>query len=185
MKSRYIDETIDYKGRELRPLWLYERLGLEGDAIAAFTGSCSVKGRDLVDIEDFKLGKTVAGERMLHFIAEIFGLGMPGIVFAQRLLCAAAVRVINRLACGEHIERRGDDLWVAEGKLSVSVATVSPVSGLIHMGLNITAAGVPVRAACLDDLGVDARDAADGILADFTAEVDGCRRAASKVRPVT
>ena len=183
MKTLLITEAIDYTGRELRPHWIMGRCGLVGDAVVSFTGSCDVSGSDLVDIEDRALGNTVAGDRMLHFIAELFGVGLPGIVFAQRLLCSAARDAVEA-AAGVTVKREGDDLFVGTGKLSVSVATVSPVSGLIHMGLNITTAGVPVEAACLEDLKIDPAAAADKILASFAREIEGALDAARKVRPV-
>jgi hypothetical protein len=185
---------------ELRSGWLRERFGLEGDAIVAFHGPCSVKGDDLVDLEDLEAGLTVEGDNMLHFIAEISGIGLPGIAFVQRLLCIIARRAVED-ACGRtgkgesgkrdrcKVRRDGDDLYVGEGKLSVSIATVSPESGrpesgLIHLGLNISKAGVPVRAACLEDLGVDYGEVARVVLADFAGEVEGGLHAAKKVRRV-
>jgi hypothetical protein len=184
VKTAYLDERIDYSGKELRSHWLMERFGMVGDAVASFVGSCHVTGEDLVDREDFLKGNIVAGESMLHFIVEIFGVSMPGIVFAQRLLCTIVRESIDS-ACGKAaITRKGDDLFVGDGKLSVSVATVSPVSGLIHLGLNMTSAGVPVKAASLDELGVDHQRLAREVLMRFGDEVDSCLDAARKVKPV-
>lgn len=183
MKTLFVTDRIDYTGRELRPHWIMERCGLVGDAAVSFMGSCDVSGEDLVDLEDRALGNTVAGDRMLHFIVELFGIALPGIVFAQRLLCAAAKDAIEA-AVRVAIRRDGDDLFVDTGKLSVSVATVSPVSGLIHMGLNIAKDGVPVEAACLEDLKVDPTVLAEEVLASFAREIDGALEAAKKVRPV-
>jgi hypothetical protein len=183
MKTLYSTDRIDYTGRELRPHWIMEKFGLVGDAAVGFTGSCKVKGEALVDLEDRALGNTVEGERMLHFIVEMFGLGMPGIVFVQRLLCAG-VRDAVSSAGNVAVTRIGDDLYVGDGKLSVSVATVSPVSGLIHLGLNISKAGVPVKAACLSDLGVDPEVLAGDILSGFANEIESAAQAAAKVRPV-
>ena len=183
MKTLFVTDRIDYTGRELRPHWIMELCGLVGDAAVSFVGSCDVSGEDLVDLEDRALGNTVAGDRMLHFIVELFGIALPGIVFAQRLLCTAAKEAIEA-ASAAAIRRDGDDLFVGTGKLSVSVATVSPVSGLIHMGLNITKAGVPVEAACLEDLKIGPAALAEEILASFAREIDGALEAAKKVRPV-
>jgi hypothetical protein len=198
VKTKFAHERIDYTGRELRSGWLAERLGLEGDAIGAFRGSCMVSGGDLVDLEDFEAGNIVAGQDMVHFIVEIKGLCLAGITYAQRLLCSMVREILNSVGggsgaggvgggvagAGARVERRGDDLFVGEGKLSVSVATVSPKSGLIHLGLNVTTEGVPVRAACLADLGVDPAWLADRVLAAFAAEVDSCLKASGEVRPV-
>jgi hypothetical protein len=183
MKTLFTPDRIDYTGRELRSHWIMERFGLVGDAGVGFIGACSVRGEDLVDLEDRTLGNTVEAERMLHFIVEIFGLGMPGAVFAQRLLCAVAGRIVEHEGNGE-VAREGDDLYVGDGKLSVSVATVSPVSCLIHLGLNVSDRGVPVKAACLNDLGIAPERLAPMILSGFAGEVAGVREAAQKVRPV-
>jgi hypothetical protein len=184
VKARLIEERVDYTGRELRSRWIAGRAGLEGDAIAAFRGACLVTGADLVDLEDFELGNIVAGDDMLHFIVELCGLSLVGITLAQRLLCSITRDVLNEGVGRPAVERRGDDLFLGRGKLSVSVATVSPASGLIHLGLNITTAGVPVEAACLADLGLDHRWVAGEVLGRFAAEVDSVVRASRKVRPV-
>jgi hypothetical protein len=184
MTIRLMEERIDYTGRELRSRWIMERCGIEGDAIVAFRGSCMVTGEDLVDREDFALGNIVAGDDMLHFIVEIFGLGLLGVTLAQRLLCSIAQGVLNSSVGRPAVERRGDDLFLGSGKLSVSVATVSPVSGLIHLGLNITTAGVPVEAASIADLGVDHRWVAEEVLSRFAGEIDSSLKATYKVRPV-
>jgi len=184
MKTHLAKEEIAYTGKELRSHWVLERFGLKGDAIVAFVGTCMVAGKDLVDVEDFRSGQIVAASRMLHFIVEIFRIDLIGIVFAQRLLCSIVTELINsRLGCAR-VERKGDDLFVGDGKLSVSIATVSPVSGLIHLGLNITDEGVPVKASCLDELGVDPHELATGVLEQFSSEVDSCFGATGKVRPV-
>jgi len=191
VNSRFIEEIVPYNGVELRSGWVLERFGLEGDVIVAFHGPCSVKGDALVDLEDLAAGETVEGENMLHFIAEISGIGLPGIAFLQRLLCIIAGRAVEEVRgpapC--EVRRDGDDLYVGEGKLSVSIATVSPESGrpesgLIHLGLNISTAGVPVRAACLEDLGVDYRELAPLILKAFVQEVEGGLHASRKVKRV-
>lgn len=184
MKTKLVEERIDYSGRELRSHWIMERVGLEGDAIVAFRGACLVTGEDLVDREDYARGFIVAGDNMLHFIVEIFGLGLLGITLAQRLLCSIATEAVNSVSEGGRVERRGDDLYVGRGKLSVSVATVSPVSGLIHLGLNVTTEGVPVEAEGLANLGIDPAVLADKVLSRFAEEIDSSIRATYKVRPV-
>lgn len=184
MKTGMATAGIYYSGRELRSRWIAEQFGLEGDAIVAFRGACRVEGGDLVDLEDFEAGNIVAGRDMLHFIVEIFGLGLLGITLAQRLLCSIAREVANSSAEPGPVERKGDDLFVGNGKLSVSVATVSPVSGLIHLGINVTKEDVPVEAACLNDLGIDPARFADRLMSRFAEEVDSSIRASFKVKRV-
>ncbi|RLF91350.1 DUF366 domain-containing protein, partial [Thermococci archaeon] len=54
-------------------------------------------------------------------------------------------------------ERKGDDIYVGDRKLSISIATISPVSIKIHIGINVTSRGVPqdVKAIGLQELGID------------------------------
>lgn len=184
MKHILARESIEYTGAELRSGFIKEILGLEGDAIAAFRGPCRVSGDRLVDLEDLRAGLTVWGDDMLHFIVEVFDIGLAHITALQRLLCTAAKDEIDSAAGRLAVERRGDDLFVGAGKLSVSVATVSPRSGLIHMGLNVTTDGVPVEASCLRDLGLEPAEVALAVMERFTREIDSIDHATRKVRPV-
>ena len=184
MKHRLAEERIDYTGAELRSYYIRDRFGIEGDCIVAFRGRCRVSGERLVDLEDFRAGATVWGDDMLHFIVEIFGMNLAHVTALQRLLCATAKDVVDSAAAGLVVDRRGDDLFVGDGKLSVSVATVSPVSGLIHLGLNVTAEGVPVEAACLKDLGLDPEKTATELMRKFVGELTSIKSATAKVRPV-
>jgi hypothetical protein len=90
-----------------------------------------------------------------------------------------------------HIEmrlsRRGDDLFAGTGKLSVSIATITQVSTMIHLGVNLTAYGAPVEAIGLLDLGVPEKgvfDVAEQILNAYTREMEGVNLARCKVRGV-
>ena len=175
---------MDYTGVELRSGFIRDAFGLAGDSIVAFRGACRVSGERLVDLEDFRAGETVWGDDMLHFIVEIFGVNLSHITALQRLLCTLARDVVDSAAGGPVVERRGDDLFVGDGKLSVSVATISPVSGLIHLGLNVRTEGVPVRAACLDDLGLEPGAIALELMGRFKEEIESIEAATRKVRPV-
>ncbi len=184
MKHQLAEDRIDYTGTELRSFFIRDKFGIEGDAVVAFRGECRVSGERLVDLEDFRAGATVWGDDMLHFIVEIFGMNLSHVTVVQRLLCVTAKDVVDRSTGRLTVQRRGDDLFVEGGKLSVSVATVSPVSGLIHMGLNVTTGGVPVRAACLRDLGLEPEKVALEVMREFVKEVDSIEQATHKVRPV-
>jgi len=184
MKHRLAEEKMEYTGAELRSRFIRDTFGIEGDAVVAFRGECRVSGERLVDLEDFEAGETVWGDDMMHFIVEIFGMDLAHVTAVQRLLCAAAKDVVDSAAGRLAVERRGDDLFVGSGKLSVSVATVSPVSGLIHMGLNVSTDGVPVEAACLEDLGLDPERTALEVMERFVGELDSIDYATRKVRPV-
>ena len=80
------------------------------------------------------------------------------------------------------LERRGDDLYLGAGKLSVSIATRSAVSSLIHFAVNVTRAGTPVRTSSLADLKVDPAVFARDLLARSAREAASLHEARVKVR---
>ncbi len=82
------------------------------------------------------------------------------------------------------LRRDGDDLWAGERKLSVSIATASPVSTLMHVALNIDPTGAPVPAVGLAEWGVDPEELAGEVLASYAAEMASADRARCKVRGV-
>jgi hypothetical protein len=123
---------------------------------------------------------------MLHIMVERFDPDLERAVLLQRLLVAlTADRIRGALAPDRAatVRRLGDDLFVGEGKLSVSVATLSPVSALIHLGLNIDDRGTPVRAAALGPLGIDPARLAADLLGDLAGELAGAAAALAKVAP--
>ncbi|MEZ6197194.1 MAG: DUF366 family protein [Planctomycetota bacterium] len=176
-------EPVDYDGRQLRSHWLYETFGLAGDAAAAFVGRADVAGEHLVDLADRQAGLVIRADRMLHLIVEVFDPRLDRAVSLQRHLVHAARELVEERS-GARLRRSGDDLFHGEGKLSVSIATVSAVSNLVHLGINVTNAGTPVRTASLEDLGLDAAATARDLLARFADDLESMGKAAVKVRPV-
>jgi hypothetical protein len=166
-----------YTGAELRPHFLLRSFGLKGDAIGAFIGPCEVKTEELVDWEDRLVNDHIRARSMVHFIGEFFGMGLSEGVFLQRLFMASL---------GESLRatRDGDDLFVNSRKLSVSIVTASPVSVLLHAGINIDPEGAPVAAIGLEEIGVDARLWVPGVLERFASEWASMKWACAKVRPV-
>ncbi len=175
-------ETRAYRGVELRSHWIYETFDIQGDAVVAFVGPVDVRGDDLVDLADRKDGLHIAGRSMLHLIVESFGPDLDRAVMLQRLLVLLAVEGLRR--GGARIERRGDDLFHEGGKISVSIATISPVSCLVHLGINVTNEGTPVKTAALADLGLEPEAFARELMAAYAAELGLMSRAAAKVRGV-
>ena len=84
------------------------------------------------------------------------------------------------------LERDGDDLFFNGGKLSVSIATKSPTSVLIHTALNIISDNTPVKAAGLSsDMNFfDIKELAYNILNAYTKEHEEIIMASTKVRGV-
>ncbi|MBL8754670.1 MAG: DUF366 family protein, partial [Planctomycetes bacterium] len=157
MRAHYCDDRIDYDGSQLRAHWLLARFGLCGDAIVGFRGACRVADAEIADLADVD-GPGIAGGDMVHFVWESFA--HPDLLLAthrQRLLAAQAREVLAALAPARPVERRGDDLFVGDGKLSISIATVTPVSSVLHFAVNAANGGAPVATSALADLGVEPR----------------------------
>src|SRR5262245_56903827 len=134
----------------------------------------------MVDVEDVRAKSRIASPMMLHFIAEHFDLDLEKAVLRQRLLAA-----IVRDELGGEVRREGDDLFLGPGKLSISIATLTPVSSKVHFGINVERAlDVDVETRSLKDVGVDATDLARRVLAQYAAQIDGIHDARTRVRGV-
>ncbi len=184
MHTLIAEQTIAYTGHQLRSHWILDTFGLQGDAIVAFTGPCHVALSEMVDLADVAAGEAIEAAQMLHLIAEHFDHDLHRAVLRQRLLICI---IAERLAAGERVpdlRRDGDDLYAAERKLSVSIATLSPVSTLIHVGLNIDPTGAPVPAVGLGEWQIDADWLAREVLEGYAAEMADVDLATCKVRGV-
>jgi len=185
MNWLWVEEPIPYTGAELRSHWLRERFGLRGDAAAAFVGPCGVRKEHVIDMDERISGEPIAAQSMLHMICEHFQVSLREMVVRQRLLSAICLETMREKGSelAQMLTRRGDDLFLGRRKLSVGIATVSPVSALCHFGVNVTEAGVPVPAAALDELGLAPGIFGPLVLERYAAEMDGVVDAVAKVRP--
>lgn len=181
-----LEPRLDYDGTQLRPHFVRGQFGLRGDAAIAFRGACHVEGDALVDLADREAGLHIHSLDMVHLMVELFGRSLDHMILLQRLLASlVAERVRGELApeAAKTVRRAGDDVFVGGGKLTVSIATVSPVSGLIHLGVNVDDRDTPVATAALGPLGIDVDGFARGLLDDLAAETRGIGDALSKVQP--
>ncbi len=184
MTHHFLDHDIAYTGAQLRSGWVAEATGLAGDAAVAFLGPCDVRPEYMVDRVDLEAGARIFSPRMLHLIVEHPGVDLQTITLRQRLLMALAGEIINARLGEALLRRDGDDLYLRDRKLSISVATVSPTSGLLHSGFNIRGEGAPVPAIGLEELGIDPRRFADQLLRAYASEIDSAQHASQKVKPV-
>lgn len=184
MQSIWIDDTITYDGTQLRSHWIYRRTGVLGDAIAAFAGPADVPIAHMVDLADVAANAPIFSRSMLHFLVEHFDADLQLMIARQRLLTAIAGDELRLRAPQAPIERRGDDLYSGDRKISVSIATASPVSCLIHFAMNIVSSGTPVPTHGLEDLGIEPQPLADAIVRRYTEELASMDVARCKVRPV-
>lgn len=184
MKTKLIEQEIKYEGFQLAPHWIYKNFKIQGDAIVAFIGECEVKLTEMVDIEDVINNEPIYSKSMLSFISEQFNAGLVEGVFRQRLLICIIKEALEQR--GIKLTRNGDDLYWNDKKLTVSIATKSATSVLIHTGINIDSEGAPVRACGLtNDLGItDVENLALEIMKKYSEELDDIVLASTKVRGV-
>lgn len=199
LETFFSPEELPYTGRELRPHFIFEKFGLRGSAVGAFIGPCEVPTEHLVDWEDRVRHLNIRATQMVHFLGEFFGGTLKESVFCQRLWIAAIQQsledLVRKSRAGTRIHRTGNDLWVVQegqekrGKLSVSIVTASPVSSLLHIGINVDATGAPVAAGSLLQLGLPVDFIKNSwvphVLEIFREEWKSVHWACAKVRPVS
>lgn len=181
LSIKLLEQDVDYDGTQLHSLFAYRTAGVLGPSVVAFRGACAVTKESMVDVEDVRAGSRIESPSMLHFIAEEFGSALEPMVLRQRLFAHLAGEMLAQRGSVE-VSVRGDDVYCGERKASISVATVSPVSGLFHFALNLRTEGVPVPAIGLEECGVPWRPFALDLMARYRDEIDDVRAAAAKVR---
>jgi hypothetical protein len=173
-----------YVGTNLRSGWVEEQFGIALPALVAWTAPCHVPTEALVDQEDAAAGAEIHARLMLHFLAEHPGDDLLTCVLRQRLLVAEALEMLRERDPARGWRREGDDLYVEQRKLSVSIAAPSPTSCLIHFGVNVDPAGAPVPAVGLRELGWEAEEFAVLLMERYAEEMRGAQAACGKVREV-
>lgn len=184
MHTKLIEKEIKYIGSQLAPHWIYKNFKLQGDAIVAFIGECEVALTEMVDIEDVINNEPIYSKSMLSFITEQFNVNLVEGVFRQRLLICIIKELLEER--GIFVVRNGDDLMIDGRKLSVSIATKSTTSILIHTGLNIVSEGAPVKVSGLtSELGItDIKEFALEVMKRYSEELEDINLASTKVRGV-
>ncbi len=154
MQIIFLEKTLKYDGSQLSSHFAFQELSLLGDSCVGFIGPCEVKLESMVDLEDVRDRAPIYSPSMLHFILESFPLDLKAGVLLQRLIISQILELLQERGV-QGLRREGDDIFFQDKKLSVSIATTSPVSTLIHIGLNIKTEGVPVSAVGLANWGID------------------------------
>lgn len=174
MNSLILTHPIKYDGSQIAPLWAYS-IGIKGDSIVIFHGPMDVTFENMKDFEDEKAGRTIKGDDLIHFIVERFDspASMRLAYYMQRLLIVCVRDTLEKYKI--KTTRNGDDLFVDDRKLTVSIASAGVTSEKIHCGINITTQGTPrdIRTAALLDLGIeDWKAFAEEIAEIFIREID-------------
>ncbi len=192
MKTKFITSKINYDGSQLHALYAYLNHKLHGDSMIAFTGGCNISFANMVDAEDVVAQAKIAGDEMLHFIIEIFNQNLMTAVSLQRLLASIALSIINSsssIAVTNPLTRSGDDLYMSlkgkAHKLSISIASISAVSAMIHFAVNLTNDGTPVKTCSLQDLKLKSKEFANALMKQFSEEYISIVEATQKVKPLS
>lgn len=187
MLQHFIPETITYDGTQLSSHWAFRTMGHLGDSIVSFRGPCRVMLAEMVDLEDVRKNAPIFSHSMLHFIVEHFDMDLEKTIFRQRMLIAIIKDILWENYQAD-FTRNGDDLFAGDKKLSVSIATLTPVSTMIHTGLNILSKDTPVKTIGLYDLGLQAEaiePLGKLICKRYAEEIGDIRLARCKVRGTT
>ncbi|ABO50281.1 protein of unknown function DUF366 [Desulforamulus reducens MI-1] len=186
MLAHVLKEPLTYNGTQLSSLFAFRNFGVQGDSILCFRGGCQVALTEMVDLADVRENAPIFSEDMLHFIIEHFDQHLESTVIRQRLFIAIIKEILEDKT-GVRFSRKGDDLYRENLKLSVSIATASPVSTMIHTGLNISSINTPVPAIGLVDLGLSAENCLSlgALIAQkYSDEIKSIRMARCKVKGV-
>jgi len=136
MKCIVADHRIDYNGSQINSLWAYMMFEVQEDTIVCFRGKCSILLDHMIDMEDRVNEEKIISPDMIHFIIEHFDSTSLQLAYTrQRLFSCLAEEELKDL--GFLVDRHGDDLFFKGVKLSISIASASPVSMKIHFGINV------------------------------------------------
>ena len=184
MNLKYIKKPTQYDGSQLRAHWILENFSLESDSIVSFCGGCDVSAH-MVDLEDVLKKDFIFSENMLHFIIEHFDSDLEKAIYRQRLFVSLLHQeLINVTKNKFHFERKGDDIYFKNYKMTVSIATSSPVSTLIHTGINIISKNTPVPTKGLADFKINPEKFALSVMKKYVEELEEIKWARSKVKAV-
>lgn len=140
--SHFCEENFRYDGSQIRPLWALDEMGIKGSSIVSWIGPMEIEPSKIIDVED--VGLEIKSDKMIHFIVEHFDCQPTNIKLCyhrQRILVMILKDELGKW--GVECTRSGDDLFVGNGKLTVSIATISQTTMKIHLGINITSKGTP------------------------------------------
>ena len=124
------------------PSWAFQEFGIYGSSIVTWIGPVNITPDNLKDFAD--VGLEIKSNYMVNFICEFFDQQPPNMRVAylrQRLLVMIFREILTEY--GIQTKREGDDIFVDDGKLSISIASISLSSAKIHFALNLEDKGTP------------------------------------------
>lgn len=142
ISHKHINEIFEYDGSQINPSWAFQEFGIYGSSIITWIGPVNITPDNLKDFAD--VGLEIKSNNMVNFICEFFDQQPPNMRVAylrQRLLVLIFREILTEK--GVTTTREGDDIFVDNRKLSISIASVSLSSAKIHFALNLEDKGTP------------------------------------------
>ena len=139
---KHVDEIFEYDGSQINPSWAFQEFGIYGSSIVTWIGPVNITPDNLKDFAD--VGLEIKSNYMVNFICEFFDqqpTNMRVAYLRQRLLVMIFREILTEY--GISTKREGDDIFVENRKLSISIASVSLSSAKIHFALNLEDKGTP------------------------------------------
>ena len=139
---KHVDEIFEYDGSQINPSWAFQEFGIYGSSIVTWIGPVNITPDNLKDFAD--VGLEIKSNYMVNFICEFFDqqpTNMRVAYLRQRLLVMIFREILTEY--GILTKREGDDIFVENRKLSISIASVSLSSAKIHFALNMEDKGTP------------------------------------------
>ena len=139
---KHVDEIFEYDGSQINPSWAFQEFGIYGSSIITWIGPVNITPDNLKDFAD--VGLEIKSNYMVNFICEFFDqqpTNMRVSYLRQRLLVMIFREILTEY--GISTKREGDDIFVENRKLSISIASVSLSSAKIHFALNLEDKGTP------------------------------------------
>ena len=185
MKTFFLKNEITYTGLELSSTWIQEHAHERNDCLVSFIGPAHVPISNIVDLDDVKNNAPIYSPKMLHFLAYHQCISLELAVTRQQLFVLLVIEWLQQEnIASKRIRRRGNDISVDEGKLSVSIAAPAPNGCCLHFAMNIETAGTPVPTSGLSELDINPILAAETLMQRYEAELAHISRAQTKVRGV-
>ena len=154
---KHVDEIFEYDGSQINPSWAFQEFGIYGSSIVTWIGPVNITPDNLKDFAD--VGLEIKSNYMVNFICEFFDQQPPNMRIAylrQRLLVMIFREILTEY--GIPTRREGDDIFVDNRKLSISIASVSLSSAKIHFALNLEDKGTPDDVATIGLFDINVND---------------------------
>jgi hypothetical protein len=142
IKHKHLQEHLEYDGSQINPSWAFKEFNIKGSSIITWLGPMNISELNLKDFAD--IGLEIKSDNMAHFIIEFFDCQPANmrIAYLRQRLFVMIFReeLFNK---GINSKREGDDVFIENRKLSVSIASSSLSSMKIHFAVNIEDKGTP------------------------------------------